>query len=112
MKFDMNNILKHAQKVQNQIESVQKELEKLEVEGRAGGGMVVATANGKQELLSIKIEPQVMTEDVEMLEDLILAATNQALTRSQEAAAEHMQEATGGLIGNLPGGMKLPFPGI
>ena len=74
--------------------------------------MVVATVNGKQELLSIKIEPQVINEDVEMLEDLILAATNQALTRSQEAAAEHMQQATGGLIGNLPGGMKLPFPGI
>ncbi len=112
MKFDMNNILKQAQKVQNQIESVQKELEKLEVEGSAGGGMVVATANGKQELLSIKIEPQVITEDVEMLEDLVLVAINQALTRSQEAAAEHMQEATGGLIGKLPGGMKLPFPGI
>ncbi len=112
MKFDMNNILKQAQKVQSQIESVQKELEKLEVEGSAGGGMVVATVNGKQELLSIKIEPEVITEDVEMLEDLVLAATNQALARSQEAAAEHMQQATGGLMGNLPGGLKLPFSGM
>ena len=112
LKFDMNSILQQAQKVQSRIESVQKELEKLEVEGSSGGGMVTVKANGKQEVLSIKIEPEVMSEDVEMLEDLVLAAVNQALNRAQEAADEQMQKATGGMMGNLPGGMKMPFSGM
>lgn len=112
MKFDMNSILQQAQKMQNQLEKVQKELADVEVEGSAGGGMVLVKANGKQEVTAIKIEPEVLNEDVEMLEDLVLAAINQAISRSKESAEEHMQKATGGLMGNLPGGMKMPFPGI
>lgn len=112
MKFDINNILQQAQKMQSQLEKIQKELEDVEVEGSAGGGMVLVKVNGKQEVKSIKIEPEILGEDVEMLEDLVLAAINQAMSRSKQSAEEHMQKATGGLIGNLPGGMKIPFPGI
>lgn len=112
MKFDINNILQQAQKMQSQLEKIQKELEDVEVEGSAGGGMVLVKVNGKQELKSIKIEPEVLGEDVEMLEDLVLAAVNQAMSRSKQSAEEHMQKATGGIMGSLPGGMKIPFPGI
>jgi len=112
LKFDMNNIMKQAQKVQQQIEDLQNELQNLEVSGSAGGGMVNVTANCKQEIISINIEPEVISEDKEMLEDLVLAAVNQALTRAKETAEEHMQKATGGLMGGLPGGMKLPFTGM
>ena len=112
MKLDMNSIMQQAQKVQSKMESVQKELEKLEVEGSSGGGMVIVKANGKQEVISIKIEPEVISEDIEMLEDLVLAAVNQALSRAQDEAAEQMKKATGGLMGNLPGGMKMPFSGM
>lgn len=108
----MNSIMQQAQKVQSKMESIQKELENLEVEGSAGGGMVVVKANGKQEVLSIKIEPEVISEDIEMLEDLVLAAVNQAMSRAQEEAAEQMKKATGGLMGSLPGGMKMPFSGM
>lgn len=108
----MNSIMQQAQKVQSKMESIQKELENLEVEGSAGGGMVIVKANGKQEVLSIKIEPEVISEDIEMLEDLVLAAVNQAMSRAQEVAAEQMKKATGGLMGNLPGGMKMPFSGM
>lgn len=104
--------MQQAQKVQSKMESIQKELAKLEVEGSAGGGMVIVKANGKQEVLSIKIEPEVISEDIEMLEDLVLAAVNQAMSRAQEEAAEQMKKATGGLMGNLPGGMKMPFSGM
>lgn len=104
--------MQQAQKVQSKMESIQKELENLEVEGSAGGGMVIVKANGKQEVLSIKIEPEVISEDIEMLEDLVLAAVNQAMSRAQEEAAEQMKKATGGLMGNLPGGMKIPFSGM
>jgi len=112
LKFDMNSILQQAQKVQSKMESVQKELANLEVEGSSGGGMVSVKANGKQEILSIKIEPEVLSEDIEMLEDLVLAAVNQALSRAQKEAAEQMQKATGGMLGNLPGGLKMPFSGM
>ena len=112
MKFDMNSIMAQAQKVQSKMESVQKELENLEVEGNSGGGMVTVKANGKQEILSIKIEPEVISEDIEMLEDLVLAAVNQALSKAQKEATEQMQKATGGMMGNLPGGMKMPFSGM
>ena len=112
MKLDMNSILQQAQKMQSQLEKVQKELENVKVEGSAGGGMVLVKVNGKQELISLKIEPEVLNEDVEMLEDLVLAAINQAISRSKQSAEEHMQKVTGGLMSNLPGGMKMPFPGI
>jgi len=105
-------MLQQAQKMQSQLEKIQKELEDVEIEGSAGGGMVLVKVNGRQEVKSIKIEPEVLGDDVEMLEDLVLAAVNQAMSRSKQSAEEHMKKVTGGLMGNLPDGMKMPFPGI
>jgi DNA-binding YbaB/EbfC family protein len=105
----LNELLKQAQKMQEKIQQVQDELSNLKVEGTAGGGMVTAVANGKQEILDIHIDQQVVnSDDVEMLEDLIVAAVNQALTKAQELANEEMSKAAGGMLGNLPGGFKIP----
>jgi DNA-binding YbaB/EbfC family protein len=102
-------LLKQAQKMQEQIQKVQDELGDIKVEGSAGGGMVTVTANAKQELLQIKIDPEVVDpNDVEMLEDLIIAAANQALERGQEAAKVRMEEVSGSMLPNLPPGIKIP----
>jgi len=107
-KGGMGNLMKQAQKVQQKLAEAQEKLGDIRVEGTAGGGMVTATANGNQEILNVKIEPEVLEDDPEILEDLIVAAVNQALTKANEAAQEKMNEATGGLLGNLPQGMNLP----
>ena len=105
----MASIFKQAAKMQENIEKAQEELSQMKVESASGGGMVNVTANGKQQILSIKIEPEVINpEDPEMLEDLIVAAVNQALEKSNEMATEHMSKLAGGLFGNLPGNMKFP----
>ncbi len=99
------DMMKQVQKMQAKMEEVQKELENKRVEGSSGGGMVKVTANGKQEILEIKIDPEVVNkEDVEMLEDLILAAVNQAREKSVEVQNEEMAKLTGGL--KIPG---MPF---
>jgi len=101
------------QKVQKEMAKLQDALEDMTVEGTAGGGMVTVEANGKQKILSVKIDPEVVVpDDVEMLEDLIMAATNQALDRSRELAQEEMQKIAGGVLGNLPGGLKIPGLGL
>lgn len=105
----LSGLLKQAQKMQEQIQRVQEELADIKVEGSAGGGMVTVVANAKQELLQVKIDPEVVdSDDVEMLEDLILAATNQALERGQDAAKSRMDEVSGSLLPNLPPGLKIP----
>ena len=97
------------QKMQKEMEKLQEALEEMTVEGSSGGGMVSVTANGKQKILSIKVDPEVATpDDVEMLEDLIVAAVNQALDKSKEMSQEEMQKITGGMLGGLPDGMKIP----
>lgn len=109
MKPNMANLFKQAQKMQEEMEKVQAALEEMTVEGAAGGGMVTVTANGKQQIVSIKIDPEVLSDDdVEMLEDLVVAATNQALEKSQEMSQNEMQKVAGGMLGNLPPGMKIP----
>jgi hypothetical protein len=70
--------------------------------------MVKVVANGKQEIQSIKIDPEILKDDVEMVEDMIVAAVNQALARAQELSQEKMADLTGGMLSNLPGGMKIP----
>jgi len=101
------DIMKQVQKMQAKMETVQAELEQDRVEGTAGGGMVKVVANGKQEIVEVKIEPEVVDpDDVEMLEDLIVAAVNQAQQNAQELASEKMASVTGGL--NIPG-LNLPF---
>lgn len=98
----LGNIMKQAQQMQAKIARVQQELESKEVEATAGGGMVTARANGKQQLLDLKIEKDVVDpEDIEMLQDLVLAAVNEAIKKSQEMIQEEMSKVTGGM--NIPG---------
>jgi len=95
-------MMKQAQKMQAQILKIQEEMAERTVEASSGGGMVSVTANGKQEVLSVRIEREVVDpEDVEMLQDLVLAAVNEALKKAQEMVAEEMAKVTGGL--QLPG---------
>jgi len=113
LKPNMANIMKQAQKMQEEMARVQENLQNIEVEGSSGGGMVKVTANCKMQIVSINIEPEVYEDnDKEMLEDLVIAAVNQALNQAQERASEEMNKVTGGLMAgmNLPGGMK--FPGM
>ena len=106
---NMGDILKQAQKMQEKMQKIQDELGDLQVEGSAGGGMVTVTANGRQEIIGIKIDQQVVDpDDVEMLEDLVVAAANQALEKAQEMANNEMGKAAGGMLGNLPPGFKIP----
>jgi DNA-binding YbaB/EbfC family protein len=108
---NMNSLLKQAQKMQEDMQKAQEGLVNIQVEGTAGGGMVKVIANAKMEILSVHIEEEVInTEDKEMLEDLVVAAVNQALKAAQEKANEEMQKITGGMLGglNLPGNFKIP----
>ncbi len=105
-KLGMGDILKQAQKMQEKMQQTQDELANIIVEGSSGGGMVTTTANGKQEIIGIKIDKEVVDpEDVEMLEDLVLAAVNQALEKAQETANQEMGKVTGGM---MPPGFKMP----
>ena len=98
----IGNIMKQAQQMQRRMAELQEELENKKVEASAGGGMVTAVVSGKQQLLDLKIEPAVVDpEDVEMLQDLITAAVNEAIKQSQQMAQEEMAKVTGGL--NIPG---------
>jgi len=101
--MNMNKMLKQMQKVQKQMEQMQEELALKEVTHSSGGGVVTATVNGKQELLNIKIDPEVVDpDDIEMLEDMIIAAINGAMEKASEMAKEEMGKLTGGL-GGIPG---------
>ena len=102
MPGNMTNLMKQAQRMQRQMEEGQKELETKEFTASAGGGAVEATVSGKKELLKVTLSQEVVDpEDVEMLQDLILAAVNEALRQAEEASAELMGKMTGGL-GGLP----------
>ncbi len=107
-KGGLNKMMKQFNKMQKDMERVQSELGQLKVEGTAGGGMVTVVANGNQEIVSVKIDPEILKDDVEMVEDMIAAATNQALKKASELNQEKMSSVTGGMMSNLPGGMKIP----
>ncbi len=99
---DMGNMMKQAQKLQSKMLKLQEEMAEKTVEASSGGGMVNVVANGRQQLLSIQIEKEVVDpEDLEMLQDLILAAVNEALLKSQEMVSGEMSKLTGGM--NIPG---------
>jgi DNA-binding YbaB/EbfC family protein len=99
---NMANMMKQAQKLQAQMMKLQEEMAEKTVETASGGGMVKVVANGRQQVVSIQIEKEVVDpEDVEMLQDLILAAVNDALAKSQEMVSEEMSKLTGGM--NIPG---------
>jgi DNA-binding YbaB/EbfC family protein len=100
----LGNIMRQAQQLQAKMLKVQEEMAARTVEASAGGGMVIAVANGRQELVSLRIEKEAVNpEDVEMLQDLVLAAVNAALKKAQEMVSEEMKKLTGGL--NIPGFM-------
>ena len=99
---NMNNMMKQVQKMQQDMERLQSELEEREVEATAGGSAVKVVATGKKIIKSIKIDPEVIDEDdIEMLEDLILAAVNEAMTKAEEMVNSEMGKITGGM--NIPG---------
>ncbi|MBW1698716.1 MAG: YbaB/EbfC family nucleoid-associated protein [Deltaproteobacteria bacterium] len=98
----MGNLMKQAQKLQSRMMKLQEELADKTVESTSGGGMVKVVANGKQQVVSIEIEKEVVDpDDVEMLQDLILAAVNDALSKSQDMVQSEMSKITGGI--NIPG---------
>ena len=106
MPGNMNNLMKQAQKMQRQMEESQKELAEKEYTAAAGGGAVEVTVSGKREVVKVKLAEEVVDpDDIEMLEDLVMAATNEALRMAEEANAEVMNKMAGGL--GLGGG--LPF---
>jgi nucleoid-associated protein EbfC len=99
---DMRLLMKQAQQMQAKMAETQARLQEETAEATSGGGMVTAVANGKGELLSLKIKKDVVDpEDVEMLEDLVLAATNEALRKTRDRVSEEMNKLTGGM--NMPG---------
>ena len=100
MPGNMNNLMKQAQKMQKQMEEASKALEETEAEATAGGGAVTVKVSGKKEILSVKIQEEVVDpDDIEMLEDLIVAATNEALRKIDEISQASMAKVTGGLGG-------------
>lgn len=98
---DIGNIMKQAQQLQERLAQVQDDVARRTVEAAAGGGMVKVTVNGKHELLAITIDPAVLKEDVELVQDLVLAAVNEGIRSAQRMVAEEMTKVTGGL--KIPG---------
>jgi nucleoid-associated protein EbfC len=100
--FDLGGLLKQAQQLQERLSSVQDELRARTAEGTAGGGMVTAVVNGKLELVSVRIDPSLLTSpDVDMLQDLVVAAVNGGIRAAQQMMAEEMSKVTGGI--KIPG---------
>ena len=105
---NLGNLMKQAQEMQTKMQEMQDRLAEVDVPGTAGGGMVTVTMNGKGEMRGIKIDPSLFnSEDAEVVEDLIVAACNDAKAKAEAYMQEEMSKITGGL--NLPPGMKLPF---
>ena len=107
MKGALGDMMKKAQEMQQNLQKAQAELANKEVTGEAGGGMVSVVMRGTHEVNRVKIDPELVGEDLEMLEDLIAAAINDAVQKVARSNQEAMQEMTAGL--NLPPGFKLPF---
>ncbi|MDZ7753161.1 MAG: YbaB/EbfC family nucleoid-associated protein [Gammaproteobacteria bacterium] len=107
MKGGLGNLMKQAQQMQENLQKAQEELVNVEVTGQSGGGMVAVVMNGRHDVKRVTIDPALMGDDKEMLEDLVAAAVNDAVRKVETAVQEHMAEVTSGL--NLPPGMKLPF---
>ena len=108
MPGNMNNLMKQAQRMLRQMEEATKELESKEYTATSGGGAVSVTVSGKKEVVSVKLSEEVVDpDDIEMLEDLIMAATNEAFRQMETESSEAMSKLTGGLGGALGGG--LPF---
>lgn len=107
MKGGLGNLMRQAQKMQADMQRVQEELGNMEVTGNAGGGMVTVQMTGRHDVKRVTIDPSLMQDDKDMLEDLIAAAVNDAVRQIEQNSQERMAGLTAGL--NLPGGMKMPF---
>ncbi|MBK6289264.1 MAG: YbaB/EbfC family nucleoid-associated protein [Gammaproteobacteria bacterium] len=103
----LDDLLKQAQKLQEKVQDAQQEMARSEVQGEAGGGLVRVVMTGRHDVRRIHIEPSLMSEDREVLEDLIAAAVNDAVRRVEELQRASLSGATGGIT--LPAGFKLPF---
>ena len=98
---DLGNIMKQAQQLQERLSQVQDTVARRTVEASAGGGMVRVVVNGKHEVLSLTLDPAILKEDVELVQDLVIAAVNEGIRNAQKMVAEEMTKATGGL--KIPG---------
>lgn len=107
MKGGLGNIMKQAQAMQENMQKAQAELAEIEVQGQSGGGLVSITMSCKHDVRRVKIDPELVSDDVEVLEDLITAAFNDALNKVESTTQEKMGGLTAGM--NLPGGLKMPF---
>jgi len=107
MKGGIGNLMKQAQKMQEDMQKVQQEIAEMEIEGQSGGGLIKVVMNGRHELLKVAIDDSLVGDDREMLEDLIAAAVNDATHKVETASKEKMGNLTNGL--NLPDGMQMPF---
>jgi DNA-binding YbaB/EbfC family protein len=107
MKGAMGNMMRQAQKMQEDMQKAQQEIAGMEVEGQSGGGMVKVLMNGRHEIRKVSLDASLMQDDKEMIEDLLAAAVNDAVRRVEQVTQEKMSGLTAGL--NLPGGLKLPF---
>ena len=107
MKGGLGNLMRQAQQMQENMQKAQEELAALEVTGESGAGMVKIVLNGRHEAKKVSIEPKLLTEDLEMLEDLVAAAINDASRKIEERSKEKYADLMSGM--NLPPGMKLPF---
>lgn len=107
MKGVMGNMMRQAQKIQEDMQKAQEEIANMEVEGQAGGGMVKVVMNGRHEIRKVNLDDSLMSDDKEMIEDLLAAAVNDAVRKLEQQSKEKMSGLTEGL--SLPGGIKLPF---
>lgn len=103
----LNDLMKQAQEMQENMQRMQEEAAKAETEGQAGAGMVRVTMNGRHDVRKVSIDPSLMEEDKELLEDLLAAAVNDAVRKIEEQNREKMADLTAGM--NLPPGFKMPF---
>lgn len=106
---NMGDMMQQLQGLQQKMKDAQDEVERLQVTGAAGGGLVKATVNGKNQAIRIEIDDSLLGDDKDMLEDLIAAAFNDAVAKAAVASAEKMKDAAGGLGGMMPPGFKMPF---
>ncbi|EPC02434.1 hypothetical protein L861_08660 [Litchfieldella anticariensis FP35 = DSM 16096] len=107
MKGGMGNLMKQAQEMQEKMQRVQEEVARAEVTGEAGAGMIKVTMNGRHDVSRVEIDPSIMEEEKELLEDLLAAAVNDAVRKVEANSRAKMEEVTSGL--NLPPGFKMPF---
>ena len=103
-KGNMSKMLKQAQQMQKDIENVQNELDELQINSESGGGLVQVTINGKMELLDLNLQDEILTEEKEIIEDLIISAVNNAISKAQDESQNRMNSVTGGMLG----GLKMP----